>query len=452
MSPVQGGFSDAVSSITAGAAVVDVTPAVGAAMSGFVARSSPSTGVHDPITVRAVCVEDTALVTVDVVGLHEDFCAAVARGTSLPPQNVRVHATHTHGGPASVPGRLGNEADPVWLESLEAACINAVEEALRNRRPAQLLSGYGIEVGVAQNRRRPDGPVDRSVPVAQLVDSDGRPIAVLASYACHPVVLGADNTLLTADYPGVVRRAVEERFPGAVAMFLTGCAGDANTGHAASASVSLRANDSRTFAAAEAAGAAIAAAVAAAPLKPCDGPIAAAVGQAELTIDADPQVAGASRWGEIAADPDSDPATAALMRCWANWAARTAASAPTTWTARVGVLAWGGIRIITLPGEPFARTSLDIRAALDRSTGSGMAHRGNGATFVVGYTDGCPGYLPPACEHPHGGYEVLEAHRYYNLPGPFAPDSATRLTQTALTLAAQVATPKPGQSKATNAS
>ncbi len=417
------------STVLAGVAVVDVTPAVGGAMSGFVARSSPSTGVHDPITVRALCVDDTVLVTVDVVGLHEDFCAAVAAASPVP--SVRVHATHTHGGPASVPGRLGSAADEVWLESLQRACVGAIEEALRNRRPARLLAGYGVEVAVAQNRRRADGPVDRSLPVARLVGLDGQAIAVLASYACHPVVLGADNTLLTADYPGVVRRVIEERVPGAVALFLTGCAGDANTGHAASASVTLQANENRTFASAAATGTEIAEAVLAAPLQSSDGPVSAAAGQVELAIDVDPQVADAAQWASAAADPLADPAEAALMRCWNEWATRLAATAPAagagptaaTWSARVGVLDWSGIKIITLPGEPFASTGLDIRAAL-----------GPGVTFIAGYTDGCPGYLPPTCEYDLGGYEVLEAHRYYGMPGPFAPGSAERLTQTALAL------------------
>jgi hypothetical protein len=411
--------------VRAGAAVVDVTPVVGGAMSGFVARSSPSTGVHDPITVRALCVDDTALLTVDVVGLHEDFCAAVARGTSLPAANVRVHATHTHGGPASMPGRLGDAADPAWLRSLEEACIGAVDEALSSRRPAHLLSGYGAEVDVALNRRRPDGPVDRSLPVAQLVGLDGLPIAVLASYACHPVVLGADNTLLTADYPGVARRVIEQRFPGAIALFLTGCAGDANTGHAASASVTLQAGANRTFAAAEAAGTTIAEAVIAARLESCDGPVTAAVGHTELTIAPDEQLGDAPRWQELASGPDTDPAQRALLRCWTAWAARPATSPQSTWSARVGMLNWGGVRIVTLPGEPFAQTGQAIRAALPS---------GAGAVFVAGYTDGCPGYLAPTCEYELGGYEILEAHRYYGMPGPFAPGSSERLAATALAL------------------
>lgn len=409
--------------ITAGAAIVEVTPSIGCAMSGFVARSSPATGVHDPITVRAVCVDDTAIVTVDVVGLHEDFCAAVARRVSLPEANVRVHATHTHGGPASVPGRLGGPVDLGWLARLEQACVDAVEVALGSRRPARLLAGYGADVEVARNRRRPDGPVDHSLPVAQLVDLDGQPIAVLASYACHPVVLGADNTLLTADYPGVVRQVIERRFPGAVAVFLTGCAGDANTGHAASASVSLQANSSRTFAAAASTGTTIAEAILAAHLDPADGPIHSAVAHIELSIDTDPLV-DVANWQGLAEDPATDPATAALMRCWIDWAPLSNL-APTTWTARVGHFRWGTIRILTLPGEPFAHTALTLRATLTDTPG---------ALFIAGYTDGCPGYLPPACEHPHGGYEVEEAHRYYNLPGPFTPSSPDHLTQTALSL------------------
>jgi len=32
-------------------------------------------------------------------------------------------------------------------------------------------------------------------------------------HALHPVVLGADNTRFTADYPGEIRRRIEARIP-----------------------------------------------------------------------------------------------------------------------------------------------------------------------------------------------------------------------------------------------
>ncbi|MEQ7006721.1 neutral/alkaline non-lysosomal ceramidase N-terminal domain-containing protein [Actinopolymorpha sp. B17G11] len=415
--------------VRAGAAVVDVTPPAGTTMSGYAARLGPATGVHDPITVRAVCVEDTALVAVDVVGLHEDLCATVARRCPLPDEGVRIHATHTHSGPASVPGRLGGGVDAVWLAKLEDACVEAIAAAARRRVPVQVLAGYGAEVDVARNRRRTDGPVDHSLPVVRLVADDGASVAVVMSYACHPVVLGADNTLLSADYPGVVRRLVEARHPGCVALFLTGCAGDANTGHAASASVTQQASMSRTFAAAEQAGETLAAAVLDARLVAHAGPVRADRTTVDLDIADDPGVDGVDEWRRLAADPGTDPGLTALMRYWLDWSERIAGRGERRWPAPVGVLDWAGVRIVTLPGEPFAQIGLDIRAAVGQRAGPAAV------TMVAGYTDGCPGYLPTSTEYAFGGYEVEEAHRYYGLRGPFDPGSAERLVEAATALA-----------------
>jgi len=99
--------------------------------------------------------------------------------------------------------------------------------------------------------------------VVHLRRPDGSLLAGVVSYACHPVVLGADNTLLTADYPGVVRRVLAQRLGGPV-LFVTGCAGDANTGHSAAASVSTDPAAARTFAECERVGGLIAAAALAA--------------------------------------------------------------------------------------------------------------------------------------------------------------------------------------------
>jgi hypothetical protein len=54
--------------------------------------------------------------------------------------------------------------------------------------------------------------------------------------------------------------------------------------------------------------------------------------------------------------------------------------------------------------------------------------------MVTGYTNGCPGYLPAKDEYKFGGYEVLDAHRYYGMPAPFAAGSAEQLVQAAVDL------------------
>jgi len=415
-------------------------------MSGFVARSSPATGAHDPLTVRAVVVEDTAVVTVDVVGLHEDLCAQIRARCPLPDDQVVVHATHTHGGPASMPGRLGAPVDESWLQVVADECVAAVEAAVRDRRPAMIRVGCGGNPGVARNRRRSDGPVDAAVPVVRLVGvdgvngvdgRDGVDIAVLVSYACHPVVLGADNTRWTADYPGAVRDELEVRHPGAVAVFLTGCAGDTNTGHPVAASVTTTPSPGRTFDEARMIGVRVAEAACAAPAVPAPGPVTAARAQVPLDLDLperDELLAAAATWRAQAEDSGADQAERALLSCWAQWAQSCVVAGGdgvNFWTAPVTVLQWGGALLVFLPGEPFAASARALRGAMG-------PHDSGRVVLVLGYTDGCPGYLPPAGEYEFGGYEVTEAHRYYGMPGPFAPGSAERLVERALKLVTDV--------------
>ena len=60
-----------------GAAVIDITPPPGLAMSVYGVRTAAATGAHDPLTVRAVAVDDTAIVCADVIGLHEASSARI---------------------------------------------------------------------------------------------------------------------------------------------------------------------------------------------------------------------------------------------------------------------------------------------------------------------------------------------------------------------------------------
>jgi neutral ceramidase len=368
----------------AGAANIDITPPAGLAMSGFGARTARAVGAHDALTVRAVAVDDTAIVCVDLVGLHEDSCARIRERCCLPADRVVVTASHTHGGPVIMPGRLGGPLDETYLAGVEDACVRAIDRAVAAQVSANLLFGVGADPGVARNRRHDGGIVDPALPVLRLVAGDGSAIAVIVAYACHPVVLGADNLLWTADYPGFVRRAIERQHPGAMALFLTGCTGDANTGHKVTASFNLAAQADRSFSNAERIGERIAAMAIAAPASPMRGPVT--IDRSTLAL----------------------PFTATEL-------------AP--WPARVSVLQWCGVRIVALPGEIFAATALRIRDAID------------GPVVTIAYADGVPGYFPPADEFAHGGYEVAEAYRFYGMPAAFASGCAERLADAAVALA-----------------
>jgi hypothetical protein len=104
--------------------------------------------------------------------------------------------------------------------------------------PARISWGSGI-VNFAMNRREftprgvilgvnPRGLADRSVPVLRVDSPDGKLRAVLFQAGAHNTTLGGDNYQICGDYAGFAEAYVQERFPGVQALFMLGCAGDAN--------------------------------------------------------------------------------------------------------------------------------------------------------------------------------------------------------------------------------
>lgn len=410
--------------IRAGAASVDITPPSGLAMSGFVARTEPALGAHDPLTVRAIVVGDTALLVADVIGISAAMSARIRARCCLPDDNVVVTALHTHGGPVSMADRLSGGADADYLARLETACVQAIDQAVASAEPAQLSVGLGADPGVGRNRRHPNGITDTALPVLRIRRRDGSMIAVLIAYACHPVVLAADNRLWTADYPYYTRLALEAAYPGAIAVFAMGCIGDVNTGHSAHASITLQPNAQRSFATAERLGTAVAQAALTAGEQPMDGPVIARHVQLDLAFarrESLPLDQLARQWRAEAIS--ADPIRAELLRCWAQWAETAPPEPLAHLPARVSLLDWAGVPIVALPGEIFASTATIIRGHWPRAP-----------AFVVGFADDNPGYIPAGEEYGFGGYEVDQAHRYYGMPASFAPGSAEQLAQAAITL------------------
>jgi len=409
--------------LKAGVAVVEITPPAGLLLAGFAARSEPATGIHDPLTVRAVVVGDTAIVVADVIAIHEEMSARIRERCPLPAANVIVAATHTHGAPISMAGRLSADADPAFLQAIEDGCVEALTRAAATAAPSHITVGMGPDPDVARNRRHAGGLTDPALPVLRIRNADGGLVAVIVSYALHPTVLGADNRLVTGDFPHFVRAAIEAAHPGAVAIFLNGCAGDVTIGHTAHGSVSLAADASRTFESAQRVGEKIARAALAAPEVPIGDTVSASERMVELALERREQDLPrlAAEWD--AAALTAEPAHQKLFGYWANWARTNADVAPGNWTGRVSVLDWGGVPIVALPGEILAETGLGIRRAC-----------GDGPAFVLCFADGTSGYIPPASEYSSGGYEVDEAHRFYGMPGSFAPGGAERLAAAAQAL------------------
>jgi hypothetical protein len=72
------------------------------------------------------------------------------------------------------------------------------------------------------------GPVDPQIGVLRLDRTDGRTLAVVYNFACHPIQ-GVPNGGNTADITGFASQVIEDNLSeGTIALFLQGCAGDIN--------------------------------------------------------------------------------------------------------------------------------------------------------------------------------------------------------------------------------
>jgi len=186
--------------------------------------------------------ERVALLELDLCILFDEQDAAIRaacqRLTGLPPERIWPICTHNHAAPQTQPFYAGEGDDRVaaYLEALPMLAAHAVLKACGDVRPARVVGGRGrSDVGVNRDWPSPDGAilcgpnpagfVDPEVGVLRIDTLDGRPIACVLNYGCHPITLGPGNVHVTPDYPGHARRAVE-RATGATCVFLQGAGGN----------------------------------------------------------------------------------------------------------------------------------------------------------------------------------------------------------------------------------
>ncbi len=224
----------------AGAAAVEITPAPGLRMDGYMARTSASTGAHDPLLAEALVLEYSdqraALVTLDVMGVSRSFTDGLRRDLAVllltSPDAVLICASHTHAAPSGLQdwSPIGAAAlDRGLATSVRAGILQAAVQARERLRPVRLRAAVGEVSGICGDRNRPEHPVDSRVTALAFTDEKGEPEAILFHYACHPTVLSADNLEYSADFPGAARRRLLERYPQAIPLFVNGAAGNVST-------------------------------------------------------------------------------------------------------------------------------------------------------------------------------------------------------------------------------
>src|SRR5512146_2305357 len=147
-SPVRAGDSAA---LKAGAAKIDITPTKPVTLSGYAARKDLSTGVHDPLSARAVAFEANGtrlvLISTDIIGFYEVanvMREAILDECRLQPSELFLCGIHTHSAPTPTLNRERSHANNVeYTEGLKPKLIELARKALANMEPVKLGLGVG---------------------------------------------------------------------------------------------------------------------------------------------------------------------------------------------------------------------------------------------------------------------------------------------------------------------
>lgn len=241
------------SDLKAGVAKVNITPSVGLLLWGYPGkeRSHPAKGTHDPLYARVLALQSAktriAIVTVDLGRCFPPKYVDRLREAARKSDNVDyvvISAIHTHSAPDVAPLNPSPQQQ-AWENSAIEKIGKAIHAAFQNMEEARLGTGYGAAY-VAHNRLRqhlngettwfmrnptqiPTCPIDPTVSVLRVDNSQGTPLAILVNYACHSVVFGPDNMKYSADFSAPMEKYVEDEFGGKpLCFFLQGGAGNIN--------------------------------------------------------------------------------------------------------------------------------------------------------------------------------------------------------------------------------
>ncbi len=414
----------------------EITPGGSIWMAGYASRNQPSQGVLQPLWAKVLVLEDSqgtraAIVTMDLIGvdrgLSETVCRRVLPTTGIPRERILLNSSHTHSGPVVAgvaPLVFALEGDQLaavtaYAKTLEDCLVEVIEAAAKDLQPGKLAFGEG-ECNFAANRRalrvlattpdaQPPAPVDHGVPVLVIRGENDSLRAVLFGYACHNTTLAIFQ--INGDYAGFAQAALEEKYPGATALFMIGCGADCNP-HPRS-EVELARQHGQSLATA------VEGVVESTPA-PVRGPLGIRFEEVELKL-ADPP--SKQRLQELAQDKNLYEQRRAKSLLGELAAGR---SLPASCHCPVQVIRFGDDLVMAaLGGEVCVDYALRLRREFAGKR-----------IWIAGYSNNVFAYIPTERVLEEGGYEGGEAMVYFGLPGPFQPGLEQQLIDTVKRLAA----------------
>jgi len=387
-----------------GTGIADITPDTNAfkvPMAGYGSRlGRPAKGVHDPLHAKVLYLTDgvqcMAVITVDLRSSTPEFKGQIVSKTAdlgLTQGNVFIAASHTHDGPSMYPEKFWQmqfgKYDPAIVDIMTSAIAKAVHEAAASTQPARMGYASVLAEGLTRNRRwgydtekreaAGESPVvEPRLTVIRFDSLGGDCLAMAVHFAAHPTILDADNMLLSAEWPGVLQRELEQKFSGCTALYLNGAEGDQSPVADAGADDFERMENYGKI-------------------------LAARVAELAVTIETKLDIP----IGFAYDTPDLPPLTfpegaERKYRAYANAAQEALPKQAPLQVLRIGPIALAG-----LPGEPI----MEVGHAVENK----LKEMGSEHPLAVGLANDYIGYIVNEKEYAHGGYEV-ESRSYYG-PG-----------------------------------
>ena len=419
---------------TAGFARLDITPHLGAPISGGWKMRTGS-GLLDPLYVCAIAFGDgektCVVLSLDNLGMGGDqglsFPKEVAALVGIPEECLILCCTHSHTTPS-----VALDAD--YRSWLLRRCRDAAQLAMNDRKPiTDVQWAEGDAGGVAFVRRfwMTDGTVltnppkaepekivgpacenDDSLRVIRILREDAPEICVV-NFQAHPDSIGGD--WYSADYPGALRTTVEALCPNSRCIFLNGAEGQMITSNALAPRVP--ASHQRAVATGEKLGRRVAELM---PQTVSTGMLGLSFGRktAHMRTKRDPNMLQEAqrrlKLHEEGKDLEIHPSQKIANYLLAE--ARRQVMLNTEQLdeilAEVSAVTFCGLALVGIPGEPFNEVGKIIRKNSKFP-----------ATCVMCMANGSLGYMPMTADHNQGAYEDRAT--------PFAPGSAEHLADTA---------------------
>lgn len=420
----------------------EMTPDYPVFLAGFWGRDRKSEGITDPIYMKAVLLQANRTLltlTFDVVGGDRSFVAGIKRALrdkyGLAEEEILINFSHSHSsifltgddpegrrgvysiGQERVPGvddTIDFSEDVAFFQALKRQVLEMAEYGFGHLQEGRLLFGCGksdagvsrrflTETGVAFKPNF-EAAIDKELPVFQLIDGRNRLAAVLFAYGCHPSCLGGYR--FSADFVGHACRWLEEKYPGAAAVFLQGCGADikaaygAENGSFKACTLEDMRDIGRSF------GEDVAGVLESAQFTPVLCDFGANLKDIELYTEMTDE-------GEIEAIL-SDSAKSAARKTMAGRLLKAIRAGTDKRNAGHFIQSWhldDETVVIAMEGEIPTEYSLKIKALL-----KGIK------VVVLGYSNGCSTYIPTRKMLREGGYET-EAWILHGFRGPFAMET-----------------------------